>query len=90
MNCCKVMKYELFEASQIVFNYGEPGDKFYVILEGEVSIKVPTNITFNSKRIDLINFCKDHFTDIVWEKVGDKTLKPQVERICKVFAISKF
>lgn len=32
MNCCKVMKYEFFDSLKVVFNYGDPGDKFYVIL----------------------------------------------------------
>jgi CRP-like cAMP-binding protein len=34
------MGYHSAETGQTVFHYGEASDKFYVILKGEVSIKI--------------------------------------------------
>lgn len=38
---CSEMKYECIRAGDAVFKFGEHGDKFYVILRGEVCVKVP-------------------------------------------------
>jgi len=35
------MKYESFRAGEAVFKFGEHGEKFYVVLKGEVSVKIP-------------------------------------------------
>jgi CRP-like cAMP-binding protein len=35
------MTYEYFPRETEIFKYGDPPDKFYVILKGEVSVKVP-------------------------------------------------
>ena len=40
----KIIKYaklELIKANKIIFNYGEPGDKFYIMLQGSVSLFKP-------------------------------------------------
>ena len=41
--------YEYFSESSYIFRYGDPGDKFYIILEGQVRVLIPTpndNYTF--------------------------------------------
>ncbi len=38
---CSEMKYEHMRAGEAVFKFGEYGDKFYVILKGEVCVKIP-------------------------------------------------
>ena len=43
------MKYEKFEKGKNVFDYGHRGDKFYLIIEGQVSIWVPTNFKVDLK-----------------------------------------
>lgn len=35
------MKYESFSFGQIIFNYGDFGDKMYIILKGEAGVYVP-------------------------------------------------
>ena len=37
-NIAKNLEYELFKKGDIVFRIGDPGDKFYIILQGSVSI----------------------------------------------------
>ena len=37
---CQELKYEYFGKGEAVFKYGDIGDKFYVILRGEVAVKI--------------------------------------------------
>jgi CRP-like cAMP-binding protein len=39
--CLKCMTLEFFRAGTFVFNYGDVGDSFYIILKGRVSCQVP-------------------------------------------------
>lgn len=39
----KGLVYEKFESHEVVFKYGEVGNKFYIILEGEVGVLIPKN-----------------------------------------------
>ena len=39
----KKMKYEYHPAGHKIFNFGEVGDKFYMIIEGGVQILIPQN-----------------------------------------------
>lgn len=39
--CCKVMNLEEYSADDIIFNFGDKGEKFYIILTGSVSVKIP-------------------------------------------------
>lgn len=41
--CCKVMSLEQCNQDDIVFNFGDKGKKFYIILDGSVSVKIPSN-----------------------------------------------
>ena len=36
-----VIQIEKFKKGDVVFNYGDAGDKFYIILGGETSIMLP-------------------------------------------------
>ncbi|CDW74956.1 UNKNOWN [Stylonychia lemnae] len=38
---CHELKYEFYREGESVFRQGEYGDKFYIILKGEVSVKIP-------------------------------------------------
>ena len=37
----EVIEIEKFRADQIVFNYGDAGDKFYIILGGQTKVMLP-------------------------------------------------
>jgi CRP-like cAMP-binding protein len=43
--CCSFIKHEQFSADQQVFAAGDIGKKFYIILQGSVSILIPLNKT---------------------------------------------
>lgn len=38
---CQELKHEFYKEGEAVFKQGEYGDKFYVILKGEVAVKIP-------------------------------------------------
>jgi CRP-like cAMP-binding protein len=42
LECCKYMRYEAATEGSFVFNYGEAADKFYIIVEGSVEVRVPS------------------------------------------------
>ena len=39
--CCKVMTLEEYSEDDVIFKFGENGEKFYIILSGLVSVRVP-------------------------------------------------
>jgi CRP-like cAMP-binding protein len=39
----------VFDEDEVIFNYGDIGTKFYVIIKGKVSINVLGDVTFSSK-----------------------------------------
>jgi len=42
---CKVILLENFNNNEKVFDYGEVGDKFYIILKGQVRVEIPIMMT---------------------------------------------
>lgn len=54
MNIAETLSYEFFKRDATVFQQGDKGDKFYIIIEGEVSIKI-FNKVHDSKRKDFIS-----------------------------------
>lgn len=38
--CCSHFKYEHFKTGHYVFHQGDRGTKFYVLLEGKISVKI--------------------------------------------------
>lgn len=46
--CAKVAQYEFFPKNSMVFEHGSIGNKFFVILEGNVSVLIPFIGTENS------------------------------------------
>ena len=50
--CCQVMSIEEYLKNSIIFNIGDKGDKFYIILKGSVSIKLPSKKQKNLETIE--------------------------------------
>lgn len=38
---CRDLTYEVFNSYETIFNFGDIGNKFYIILKGQVEIKIP-------------------------------------------------
>lgn len=48
---------------------GDVGTLFYIILSGEVSVKLPTIVEFETTPEDFFIFCIQYFEDIEWTKI---------------------
>ena len=56
--CAEKLNYKEFHPGEIVFKIGEPGDKFYFILNGNVSIlKLKELLDIEMTYIQYINYC---------------------------------
>lgn len=51
---CEQMEYVHHEAGECVFHYGDHGDLFYFILEGKVSVLIPTSFTAGGNQNNLV------------------------------------
>ncbi|CAG9331801.1 CNBD2_16 [Blepharisma stoltei] len=53
---CQFMSYELIQADQYVFKFGEFGDKFYIILQGRAKIFVPfvSDVDKKEKKTEMV------------------------------------
>lgn len=65
-----------FKENQTVFDYGDVGELFYIIIEGEVIIKVPSPHVLEDDFFSpegLLVFLVEYFRDIIWRqmKCGD-------------------
>ncbi|CAD8053062.1 unnamed protein product [Paramecium sonneborni] len=58
MQAAKYVKLETFSFAQIIFNYGEFGDKMYIILKGEVGVYVPKSKDDIENELSLQNIRK--------------------------------
>ena len=68
-----LLKYETFNANERIMNFGEEGDKCYVLLKGSVGIYKPFPIT---KRMTL-----KQYVEYLSQLRDDKTNKTKFERI---------
>ena len=61
-------------------NYGEKGDLFYIILDGQVDVRTvsPFELT-ESDATGLINFIIKNYKDIYWEKI------PHASEVLRLF-----
>lgn len=53
MTIAESLSYEFCKDGHTVFHQGDKGDKFYIIIDGEVSVKI-YNKTFDSKMKELV------------------------------------
>ncbi len=52
MHIAETLQYEFFFKDQMVFKQGETGEKFYIIIDGEVCIKI-FNKAYDAKKKEL-------------------------------------
>ena len=61
--CCRVMTLEVFQKDQNVITFGEVGEKFYIILQGKVSILLPVKVKKPVKVQKIQNFFEEKYSD---------------------------
>ena len=57
------MNFEFCQGGNMVFDYEDSGDKFYMIIEGEVAFYIPQAPTDNKE-------CEKHVKEKLNEKIG--------------------
>jgi len=67
----QTLTFERAAQNEVVFNIDEKGDKFYIVLEGEVAIMTPKRINdypaFNSEDMEeFLEFLADNYDLIYW------------------------
>lgn len=56
-------------AGETVFSFGDRGTEFYIIIKGEVEIRVPAPVELENDQasaLGLLVFITTHFDDIYW------------------------
>ena len=76
----KSLQLEEFDKGQIIFHYGDSGSTFYIIISGEVEIKVPAVFELDGLECTaeaVLAFLVTFQEDIYWVKMpnGDKIKK---------------
>lgn len=62
----KSIELEHFPASKNICNYGEIGDKFYIVLKGAVGVKVPTEVGFSCKTyLEIMRYVLGNYDSII-------------------------
>ena len=66
------LRYAEFEAESNVFDYGDEGELFYIIMEGEVKIKIPAPDILEDDQCSpegFLIFLIEYWSDIYWSKL---------------------
>ncbi|KAL4506651.1 hypothetical protein ABPG72_000222 [Tetrahymena utriculariae] len=88
---CKHMKIECFKQGDIVYQHGTEGDKFYLVLEGEIDGYLPDN---QEKELVLVNQIKisEGFgqKSLVYKQPRLKTMIAQKDSVCGVLLENEF
>lgn len=64
------MTWRGYIQGDVVFNYGELGFEYFVIIRGRVQVLVPTSVQFAS-RDQYIESMADNYENIVWKTVDN-------------------
>ncbi len=78
------MKLEEHPEGHVVFNFGDRGQLFYIVITGQVSIMTPSPVELeieNTTAEGLLTFFVTYFEDVFWEKIinGDKIKRALTE-----------
>ena len=52
LEVAKTLLLENFDSEEMVFDHGEPGSKFYIILKGAVGVDIPIRIKVEQDELD--------------------------------------
>ena len=66
---------EEFAAGDAVFHYGDPGNHFYIIIQGSVDVRVPMPVQLEDEEatpLGLFNFIIENYDDIYWKAIDRK------------------
>ena len=66
------MRFCQHEAGSLVFKYGDEGDLFYIILDGEVAVIVPgphTLVGYETTRLGFLNWVVENFDSVHWDNM---------------------
>ena len=50
METMKHIKLRFVEDKKVLFDQGEPGDKFYIIIKGEVAVDIATPVQVDNRK----------------------------------------
>ncbi|CDW80269.1 UNKNOWN [Stylonychia lemnae] len=89
-HCYKIMNFQTFYAGETIFHFGDTAFTFYIMLRGEVAVKIPQAIDLEITPDDLFIFCIQFFDDIEWNKfpLGDVVrpeIKSEIQRLGVTF-----
>ena len=68
------MRFKEIEGGYKVFDYGDKGDLFYIIMEGEVIIKTPAMDVLEDEQATpegLLIYIVEYFQELQWDKIPD-------------------
>lgn len=79
------MLLETYKPGQMIFDHGEPGDRFYIVLDGQVKVEKPELITVSKQekeaKMKKFNNCKEA---IEWANNGIFYLNERIKRVQNV------
>jgi len=85
----KVMGYECHKAGEIVMKYGEVGTKFYTILRGKVSVRIPCIVERNFEFKELLKLLRDNQAWVVHNERYDEIIKMAQELFPELVRFTK-
>eukprot|EP00347_Sterkiella_histriomuscorum_P011137 403373617 len=88
-HCYKIMNYQIFQPGETIFYYGDIGSLFYIILRGEVAVKIPTALDLEISPDDLFIFCIQYYDDIEWQKFpSSENIRSEIKSEINRFGIN--
>lgn len=72
LNICRHLRHEVKPQGSVVFNYGDKGNLFYIVIAGQVDV-----LTLTSQELDQsgLKFIQQHYDEIQWETADPEIMK---------------
>lgn len=81
--CCKYMRYERVNEGEVVFRRGEKGEKFYIILQGRVSIEYENDVEVNQLSVG------ESFGELALLTMGPRSATVRCKDKCEFAVLGK-